>query len=209
MSEPPTPDPDDRGDIARQAARILAHLPADHPLVDPEWRITPTIVVYNDNGVDGVAIAMPDLGLLHMLTTTTGGAEVVIVTQDGDDGVRRPICAYRDGLFHRDADARDAVDDRFDALVGHLPAPLAAEVRQAIADEDVAFTDHLAASTAGGRLAFLTPARHRGYVLDRNRDGEYAQVTTIDPEDGTIASSALFRDGVAVAGLMSGRTDAA
>lgn len=207
MSEPPTPDPDDRrphltAHLVWQVAMIHGQLPADDPLRDPAWPTRSKVVVYPDaDGVDRAAVAIPDLCLLYTLAETTDGLPVVVITYDDDQDVRHVIGAWRDGLPHATANVRDHVDARFDTLVGHLPSALADEVRQAVADEDVAWTDHLAAATAIGRLAFLTPARHRGYVLDRDRAGRpYAQVTTIDPDTGGIASSASFRDGDCIAG---------
>jgi hypothetical protein len=207
MSEPPTPDPDDRGDIAgdiaRQVAAIRRHLPPDDLLNDPAWRTTERIVVYGDgNGRDVASIAVAGYDLLYTLTTTTDGREVVLVTRDDEQDVRHLIGAWRGGRPYRDANIADAVTARFDVLVGHLSAPLADEVRAAVDAGDVEWTPNLAADTHTGRLSFLTRARRRAYVLDHDRDGQqFAQVTWLE-EDGT-ASSATFRGGELVAGQIA------
>ena len=218
MSDTPTPDRDDEpgGDIARDIARevaaIRAHLPAHHPLSSPRPAFkTPTrIVVYNDNGVDRAAIAVSAWNQLYTLAETTDGATVVVVTEDARDGSRRVVDAYQDGLPYRPPPEpaalpspevmRHQVDAQFAVLCRHLPAPLAADACRAVDDGDVEWTEYLADETTAGRLAFLTPTRRRGYVLDRDQDGRsFAQVTTFDPHGP--ATSASFRDGQVIAGI--------
>lgn len=125
-------DPDDiAGDIARQVAAIHEHLPATHPLCSPAITTPVRIVVYTDGGVDRAAIAVPAWDQLYALADTTTGATIVVVTEDAEDGSRRVVDAYQDGLPYRpppelanlpsDEVARHQVDAQLDALVGHLP----------------------------------------------------------------------------------------
>ena len=86
----------------------------------------------------GAAIAVLAWDQLFTLATTTDGAEVVVVTEDGEDGSRTPIAAYRDGLPYHDADVRDACEP----LRGVWRRPLARSGGQSLGLRSTEPTSH-------------------------------------------------------------------
>ena len=216
---PGSPDGSTASSEARSPATCRPGIPS--PTTRPPTSSSPEVrvlthhdhagrVVGIDHG-DAVAIHVPAWRQVFVVPLH---GEHVLIYDVSADGTLTLVAAYRGGrvVAHRPAPTpanppsdevvRHMVDAQLEELAGHLTAPIAVELREAVATGDVAWTPGMAEQTCAGRLAVLTLARRRAYGLEHDQAGRsLARVTTLDA-DGT-ASSATFRDGELLAGQIS------